>query len=162
MIADFGRLLRILVDGGVEFLIVGGVAAALHGSGRVTTDLDIFYRRTRENMERLAAALAPVKPYLRGAPPNLPFQFDAETIRRGLNFTLTTDAGPLDCLGELAGVASYDQITSRAIEVQAHGVFCRCIDLDSLIAAKRAAGRPKDFEAIAELEVIREERERQP
>src|SRR5437763_14137491 len=101
MISDFGRLLGTLVDGGVEFLIVGGIAASLHGSGRVTSDLDIFYRRTSENIERLAAALAPLKPRLRGAPPTLPFEFDAETIRRGLNFTLTTDAGPLACLGEL-------------------------------------------------------------
>jgi|SRR5438128_1692368 len=161
MISDFGRLLGTLVDGGVEFLIVGGVAAALHGSGRVTSDLDIFYRRTRLNMERLAAALAPLNPYLRGAPPNLPFHFDAETIRRGLNFTLTTDAGPLDCLGQMAGVASYDEVAPNAIDVRAHGIACRCIDLDSLIAAKRAAGRPKDFEAVAELEIIREEREKQ-
>ena len=162
MISDFGRLLAALADGGVEFLIVGGIAARLHGSPRVTSDLDIFYRRTRENIGRLAAAIAPLHPYLRGAPPNLPFQFDAETIRRGLNFTLTTDAGPLDCIGELAGVPGYDAVASNAIEVTAHGVTCRCIDPDSLIAAKRAAGRPKDFEAIAELEVIREERQRQP
>jgi predicted nucleotidyltransferase len=161
MISDFGRLLGTLVDGGVEFLIVGGVAASLHGSARVTSDLDIFYRRTRENMERLAGALAPLNPYLRGAPPNLPFHFDVETIRHGLNFTLTTDAGPLDCLGQMAGVASYDEVAASAIDVRAHGVACRCVDLDSLIAAKRAAGRPKDFEALAELEIIREEREKQ-
>ena len=109
----------------------------------------------------LAAALAPLKPRLRGVPPTLPFQFDAETIRRGLNFTLTTDAGPLDCLGELAGLARYETVAPNAIEVQALGITCRFLDLDSLIAAKRAAGRRKDLEAIAELEVIREERERQ-
>src|SRR5207244_1721147 len=153
--------LRTLVGGDVEFLIVGGVAAALHGSSRVTSDLDIFYRRTLENMERLALAIAALNPYLRGAPRDLPFRFDAETIRRGLNFTLATDAGPLDCIGELAGVAGYDEVSPKAIEVQALGVACRCIDLDSLIAAKRAGGRQKDFEAIAELEIIREEREKQ-
>jgi hypothetical protein len=160
MIADFGRLLRSLEAGKVDFLIVGGIAASLHGSGRVTSDLDILYRRTRDNIERLASAVAPLKPYLRGAPPNLPFHFDAETIRRGLNFTLTTEAGPLDCLGEMAGVTDYETLARKAIQTEAHGVPCRVIDLDSLIAAKRAAGRPKDFEAVAELEIIREERER--
>jgi hypothetical protein len=91
----------------------------------------------------------------------LPFRFDEETVIRGLNFTLTTDAGPLDCLGEISGVGDYKAAAPRAGSVEIFGVTCQFLDLDSLIAAKRAAGRPKDFEAIAELEVIREERDRQ-
>ena len=157
MTVDFGRLLRVLKSGDVEFLIVDGVAAAVHGSARTTLDLDILYRRTRENVERLVAALMPLHPYLRGAPPGLPFRFDAETIWRGCNFTLTTEAGPLDCLGELTAVGRYEDVAHNAISSEAHGVECRIINLEDLIAAKRAAGRPKDFEAIAELEVIREE-----
>ncbi|HEY6136685.1 MAG TPA: hypothetical protein VI670_02875 [Thermoanaerobaculia bacterium] len=120
-------------------------------------DLDILYRRTRENIERLVAALTPLHPYLRGAPPGLPFRFDTETIRRGCNFTFTTDAGPLDCLGELTAVGGYEDVAPNAMTSEAHGVECRILSLDDLIAAKRAAGRPKDFEALAELEVIREE-----
>jgi hypothetical protein len=77
-----------------------------------------------------------------------------------LNFTLTTDAGPLDCLGEVSGVGSYTEAAASAVTAEVFGVGCKFLDLDSLIAAKRAAGRPKDFEALAELEVIREERER--
>lgn len=154
---DFARLLRVLIDGGVEFVIVGGVAATVHGSARLTTDLDVVYRRTPENMHRLAEALAPLHPYLRGAPPGLPFRFNAETIRHGLNFTLTTDAGPLDCLGEMSGVGGYDQASERTIEVVIYELRCRCIDLDGLLAAKRAAGRAKDLEVVAELEAIREE-----
>lgn len=160
MNVDFGRLLRALQSSEVEFLIIGGVAAAIHGSARTTLDLDILYRRTPGNIARLAEALTPLNPYLRGAPPGLPFRFDADTIRRGCNFTLTTDAGALDCLGELTGTGGYDAVASRAITSEAHGVQCRVLDLDDLIAAKRAAGRPKDFEAIAELEIIREERAR--
>lgn len=83
---DFATLLEALHAGGVEFIVIGGFAATAHGSAHVTVDLDVVYRRTGANALRLAAALAPFDPYLRGAPPGLPFRFDAETIARGLNF----------------------------------------------------------------------------
>ncbi|HYS52603.1 MAG TPA: DUF6036 family nucleotidyltransferase [Thermoanaerobaculia bacterium] len=155
---DFKRLLTALVEGKVEFVIVGGVAATLHGSARLTADLDIVYGRSKENIRRLVAALAPLKPYLRGAPPGLPFHFDAETVRAGLNFTLITAAGPLDVLGEIAGGFNYEVLRKRSSVVELFGIRCRVIDLEALIEAKVAAGRPKDLEVIAELEVIREER----
>lgn len=158
MTIDYERLLAVLVDGEVDFIIVGGVAATYHGSSRLTSDLDVVYSRSSENIDRLARALFPISPYLRGAPPGLPFHFDPTTIRAGLNFTLTTTAGPLDLLGDMAGGFDYDLLRERAIRVRLFGKECRIIDLESLIKAKRAAGRPKDLEVIAELEVIREER----
>jgi hypothetical protein len=109
-VTDFSHLLALLVDGGVEFIVIGGFAATAHGSAHVTVDLDVLYRRTDENLVRLASALEPIRPYLRGAPPGLPFQFDAATIRRGLNFTLTTEAGDLDLLGEAAGGGTYEDL----------------------------------------------------
>jgi hypothetical protein len=87
---DFPALIRRLSTGGIEFIVVGGVAGAIHGAAHVTYDIDSVYRRTADNMSRLAAALAPVHPYLRGAPPGLPFTLDAPTLGRGLNFTLAT------------------------------------------------------------------------
>jgi hypothetical protein len=141
----------------VGFVVVGGVAATAHGSARVTYDLDLVYSRERGNLERLAAALAPYSPYLRGAPPGLPFRWDAETLERGLNFTLTTDLGPLDLLGEITGGGRYEDLLPDTVEVELLGVRCRCLGLRRLIEVKRAAGRPKDFEAIAELEAILDE-----
>jgi hypothetical protein len=70
---DFRRLITLLVSSSVEFIIVGGAAAIAHGSARLTEDLDIVYKRTPENISHLVRALAPYKPYLRGAPPGLPF-----------------------------------------------------------------------------------------
>lgn len=157
---DFKAVLRTLAEGGVEFIVVGGVAATIHGSSRLTRDVDVVYRRTASNIARLAATLTPYQPYLRGAPPGLPFRWDAATIERGLNFTLTTQLGSLDLLGEIAGGGSYEALLPFTQVVRAFGVECRCLDLDHLIEVKRAAGRPKDFEAIAELEAIREEREK--
>lgn len=155
---NYEKLLGALTDGGVEFVIVGGVAATFHGSSRLTSDLDVVYSRSAANIDRLSRAIAPLSPYLRGAPPGLPFHFDSTTIKAGLNFTLTTDAGPLDLLGDMAGGFDYDALRERTIEIDLFGRRVRVIDLDSLIKAKRAAGRPRDLEVIAELEVIREER----
>lgn len=100
---DFLRLLRILSDAAVEFIVIGGFAATAHGSAHVTVVLDVVYRRSAGNMDRLVDALRPLRPYLRGAPPGLPFQFDMDTLLRGLNFPLNTTAGDLDLLGEAVG-----------------------------------------------------------
>ena len=143
-----------------RFILVGGVAATIHGSARLTLDLDIVYRRSSENMKRLIQSLKPYDPYLRGAPHGLPFQWDVETLQRGLNFTLITKLGPVDLLGEITGGGTYEQLLASTVTVTAFGVNCRCITLDRLIEVKRAAGRTKDFEAIAELEALRDERNR--
>ncbi len=156
---DFERILASLRTAETSFVIVGGVAATIHGSARLTSDIDIVYERSHANIERLVQALAPLTPYLRGAPPGLPFRFDAETVRRGLNFTLTTNAGAVDVLGEITGVGGYDAVLAASEEVLLYGATYRCINLDALIIAKRAAGRPKDLEAVAELELIRDEKQ---
>lgn len=157
---DFERLIRLLASSGVEFILVGGAAAVAHGSARLTQDLDVVYRRTPENLDRLVHALTPEAPYLRGAPPGLPFQWDAGTLRRGLNFTLTTRMGDLDLLGEIVEGGGYDDLLPHARTLEAFGVRCLCLGLRRLIEVKRAAGRPRDLEAVAELEALLEEEER--
>ncbi len=102
-------------------------------------------------------ALEPYSPYLRGAPLGLPFSLDEQTVKNGLNFRLTTTLGDLDLFGEMAGVGPYNELLPNSDEVQALGVTFLCVGLDRLIHMKRAARRPKDLEAIAELRVILEE-----
>ena len=75
-------------------------------------------------------------------------------MRAGLNFTLDSEAGPIDLLGEVPGGGTYDQLLPRSVELRVFGRPCRVVTLEALIALKRAAGRPKDLEAIAELEVL--------
>ena len=157
---DFEGLLRRLVDGGVDFVLVGGVAAVVHGSARATFDLDVVYSRAPDNLARLVAALAAIHPYLRGAPPGLPFSLDLPTLERGLNFTLTTKMGDLDLLGEIVGGGGYQDLLPYTETFTVSGFTCRCVGLAKLIALKRAAGRPKDNEILAELEALREERDR--
>lgn len=160
MIATLDEVVRLLNNHNVEFIVIGGWAAALHGSARSTSDVDVVYSRTHENIRRLAAALQSHHPYLRGAPPGLPFRWDERTIQSGLNFTLTTDLGDLDFLGEITGGGTYQQLLPSTQEVTVAGLTCRCVTLDRLIQLKRAAGRPKDLEVIAELQAILDERKR--
>lgn len=155
---DFPALLRTLSKSGVEYILVGGAAATAHGASRLTVDIDIVYRRTHENLSRIVSALAPHRPYLRGAPPDLPFHWDPFTLERGLNFTLSTTLGDVDLFGELTGGGTYERLAAESDLLTVFGVEVRCLSLDQLIDVKRAAGRPKDLEAIAELEAIREER----
>jgi predicted nucleotidyltransferase len=160
MATNFPELIRTLADAHVEFIIIGGVAARAHGSARFTEDLDVAYRRSAENIRRVMQAMGPHSPYLRGAPPGLPFSWDEQTIRNGLNFTLTTTLGSIDFLGEVTGGGNYDDLLPHTISQEFFGVDCRCLDIHTLIRVKRAAGRPKDFEAIAELEALVEEADR--
>ncbi len=153
---DFERCLNVLLDGGVEFVIIGGMAMYAHGSAQLTRDLDICYERSRENIERLAAALSPCHPRLRGVREEVPFRFDASTVTNGMNFTLTTDLGDLDLIGEVAGLGQYSSVRASSITLELFGRSCRVLSLDGLILAKRATGRSRDAAALPELEALRE------
>jgi hypothetical protein len=157
---DFEGLFGRLFNGGVDFVLVGGLAATLHGSARATYDLDVVYARASENIARLVAALAPIEPYLRAAPRGLPFSFDEQTVKTGLNFTLETTLGDIDLLGEVTGGGRYEDLLPFVVVVPLFGHQCRCVTLQKLIELKRAAGRPKDREVLAELEALLQERER--
>jgi hypothetical protein len=159
---DPAAILSPLLEQQVELVLIGGLAMRIHGSAHVTDDLDICYRRTATNIARLAAALAPLHPYMRGAPPGLPFRFDAETIQAGLNFTLTTDFGAVDVLGEVSGVGTYEQALAQSEERSMYGLKVHVLSLDGLIAAKKAAGRRKDQGHLLELEELKKMKEAPP
>ena len=141
-----------LVDASVDFAIIGGWAAILHGGANVTNDLDVCYSRQPENLRRLAGALAPSHPRLRELPGDVPFVWDAAMLRNGTNFKLSTDFGAIDLLAEVSGLGGLEQVKASSILVH---VFDRDVwtqDLPSLIKAKRAAGREKDLRGLSELE----------
>jgi predicted nucleotidyltransferase len=159
---DASPILQALAAHQVEFVVIGGLAMRIHGSAHLTDDMDICYRRTPTNLQAIAAAFAPLHPYLRGAPAGLPFRFDALTIQAGLNFTLTTDHGFVDLLGEVSGVGDYDQALARSVEAAMFGLKVRVLSLDGLIAAKKAAGRNKDHGHLLELEALKKLRDAGP
>ena len=156
---NFDTAVQILCDADVDFIIIGGWSAILHGSRHLTNDLDIFYSRRTANLKRLALALSPYHPRLKDLPPGLPFVFDEATLRNCTVLTLTTDLGSIDLLAEVAGLGSFEQVAVGAVQVEAFGRTIRTLDLESLIKSKKAAGREKDLRVLPELESLREAEE---
>ena len=143
-----------LVEARVRFVVIGGVAAGLHGAGRATFDLDICYDPSEENRERLAGILASWGAYLRGVEPGLPFTMDARQLLITPVMTLTTSTGDLDVMDRVAGVGEFDAILDHSAEASVGDVSFRILDLPALVAAKRASRRPKDLEQLPELEAL--------
>jgi hypothetical protein len=110
---QFARLVQALQEHEVRFLVIGGLAMNAHGSHYHTRDIDIYYARNQQNLEALAGAVAPLHPRLRGSDEGLPFCWDARTLAAGLNFTLVTDFGAVDFLGEVPGAASFEELWTR-------------------------------------------------
>lgn len=154
---DFEALLGALDKHQVEYIIVGGVAALAHGSAMYTGALEIVYSRRSDNLDSMACALSGISPCLRDAPVCVPAAWDRATLEQGLNFTLQTSVGWLDLLGEIPGGGTYADLLPGSVELQVFEGRSRCLSLGQLIRAKRAAGRPKDLEALAELDALREE-----
>ncbi len=150
--------MRALADHEAAFAVVGGAAVGLQGSARTTLDLDVCYERSKENVARVAAALRPLCPRLRGAPEGLPFHLDADTLERGLNFTLETDAGAIDLLGEITGIGGYAAVLALCDTLPAYGLRLQVLSLDGLERAKLATGRFKDLLDVAEIRAVRDQR----
>jgi len=153
---EFDQVVQALVDAEVDFVIIGGVSATLHGSARLTFDVDICYSRATTNLRRVVSALAPFHPRPRGFPEALPFIWDATTLRNTTVLTLQTDVGEIDLLAEVAGLGSWEEVKASSIMVEAFDRRISILDLPSLIKAKRAAGREKDLAALPELESLLE------
>ena len=155
-VSSLERVADVLGRHGVEFIVVGGQAALLHGSPCVTYDIDLCYRRSQSNLRRLAGALAELRPALRGAPPDLPFRIDAESLALGCNYTFTTSLGDVDFLGWLEPLGDYDAIVSRAVTYDIGDLHLKTISLDDLIRIKEHINRPKDRAAARQLRAIRD------
>jgi len=147
---------RGLTDSGVRFVVVGGVAAAAHGSAHLTDDLDICYDTAPDNLKRLARLLAGWRAYPRGIEPGLPFIMDVQTLRQAPMLTLTTSQGLLDVMDVVKGVGDYAKCVAASEETAVDTVRFRLLTLPALIRAKRAAGRRKDLDHLIELEAIAE------
>jgi predicted nucleotidyltransferase len=153
------KIADLLHSHGVEFVVIGGQAAVLHGSPIPTFDVDLSYRRTPQNLQQLADALKSVSPTLRGAPPDLPFRLDAQSLALGNNFTFNTSLGPLDLLGWVEPLGGYDDFISRCESMVIDGRELMVLSLSDLIAIKRHIARPKDKAVLVQLEAIQRIRE---
>lgn len=143
-----------LSEAGIDFVVIGGLAAGAHGSAYPTYDVDIAYSRDAPNLERLAAVLSDLHAKLRGAPSDAPFILDTRSLEAGGNFTFDTDLGKLDILAYPEGAPAYDALRAGALASPIEGHIVRFASLDHLIAMKEAAGRERDKLVAAELRAI--------
>jgi hypothetical protein len=143
-----------LVGADVRLVVIGGVAATLHGSAYITNDLDLCYDTKPDNIERLAQVLHGWHAYLYGVEPGLPWTMDARAIRTNPVLTLITDHGRIDVMDRVAGVGDYAACVRASEEMQFEGTRARTLSLKALIVARRAAARTKDMARVIELEAL--------
>ena len=147
------RLLEVLVDQGVDFVLVGGYAAALHGASRPTEDVDVTPSTTTDNLTKLTKALQRLNAKIRtdAVPEGLPFSTSAEAMRGLLMLNLTTKYGDLDITFHPSGTDGYPDLIKNAEERNLGTVTIRIATLADIVRSKAAAGRDKDIEALTEL-----------
>jgi hypothetical protein len=150
------ELVQTLVDGGVEFVIVGGVTVVLHGMPRSTKDLDICYALDAENLDRLGNVLVDLGAKLRGVPDEVPFVPDGKTLKRTDILTLETPKGAIALLVHPDGAPEYETLRKNAMQMELASRDVLVASIDDLLAMKRAAGRPQDLIDVEALEVARE------
>ena len=150
------QILQRLNDHGVNFVVIGGVAAILHGSVRTTLDVDVCAPLDEPNLGKILSALRGTDPRWRMHPKRPALTDDVESLKGFKALYLDTDIGIVDVITEVTGVGGFDEVARHAIPVDAGSVECQVLDLDTLIVAKRAVGRRKDLDAVIELEVIRQ------
>jgi predicted nucleotidyltransferase len=151
---DFLKLLHRLAQHQVDFVLVGGVAAAAHGCSLSTQDVDVCLDFELPNVLRLKTALADLHPVHRLTPRQIAFEHDSAGLAQFKNLYLRTDWGVLDCLGEILGLGSYGEVVRHSKAIDLTGFSCRILTLEALIAAKLAMGRPRDLETVRQLQTL--------
>jgi hypothetical protein len=152
---DVEAFVAVFARHGVEYLVIGGQAEVLMGGARVTFDTDFCYRRTKDNLERLANALKELNPKFRGAPADLPVTLNAQTLALGNNYTLSTSLGSLDLLGWVEPLGGYDELLPNSETYPVGEFSVRTIGLEDLIRVKQHLGRSKDRHSLLQLLAIR-------
>jgi hypothetical protein len=154
-------LLTRLNDSGLEFVVIGGVCVVFHGAPLATFDLDICCPFGEENVRRIESALRDLHPVHRLTANKLPMEMTRSSFGELKNVYLQTDLGKLDCLSEVAGVGDFQAVLRQSVVANfSYGQF-RFLNLDALIAAKKAVGRDHDLDAVRQLLAIKEKRDQQ-
>jgi hypothetical protein len=155
-----GELLSDLVDGEVDFVVIGGVAVVLQAQPRFTKDLDVCYAVDPANLERMGSVLTGLHARLRGIDEDSPLVADARMLSQTQILTLTTDHGDIDLLVDPSGAPPYAKLRADADVLDVGRVEVRVASIEHLTAMKRAAGRPQDLIDIEALEIARRRRGR--
>lgn len=155
MSSDFINLLERLVNTGVDFVVVGGFAGIAHGCTFVTQDIDICCDFSFDNLLRLQKALSDLNPVHRMTPKRKKFELTEKNKGQFKNLYLDTDIGQLDCVGLVEGIGDYSQVKRASVPVKVQNTQMRILGIDALIKAKQAMNRPRDRQAVLQLEAIK-------
>jgi len=136
-------ILGVLMAEGVEFVLVGALAAVAQGAPLTTHDVDIVHARTSENLDRLMAALGRLNARYRGRPGDAPLPPDRNALATTGHSLFMTDLGPLDCLGAIEGGRTYDDLLALSVEVDMDGRL-HVLGLDTILELKRQSSDGKD------------------
>jgi len=154
------NLLERLTRAGVDFVVVGGFAGVVHGCTYITQDIDICCDFTPANLLALKRALAGLHPIHRMTPGRKNLELTEQNAAQFKNLYLDTDMGPLDCLSRIEGLGPYAEVVQSSEITQAGAVQLRVLSVEALIKTKRAMNRPRDKEAVLQLETLRQLRNR--
>lgn len=158
---DSQALLTRLKNSGLEFVVIGGVCVNYYGAAIATFDLDICCPFGEENVKRIESAVNDLHPIHRLTANKLALESTQSSFADLKNLYLQTDIGKLDCLSEVSGVGSYDDVRKRSVLAQlSYGEF-HFLHIDALIDAKKAVGRPRDLDAVRWLTAIKEKKQQQ-
>lgn len=136
-------ILGVLLGEGVEFVLVGALAAVAQGAPVTTHHVDIVHARTPENLDRLMAALGKLNARYRGRAPDNPAPPDRKALATTGHSLFMTDLGPLDCLGAIEGGRTYDDLVPLAVEADLDGLL-RVLGLETIVELKRQSSEAKD------------------
>lgn len=151
------EILKRLLQNKVDFILVGGLAAVAYGVSTMTQDIDVCFPFAPENIRRLLISLEGSHPCVRAGSGIVPLdQYDVARLSKLDNLYLQTDLGELDLLGRIVGIGGFKEVKAQSTEIEIFGFSCRILEIDSLINAKEAMGRPKDRHVVLELKAIRE------
>jgi len=152
-VLDPERLLRVLAEKGVRFVLIGALAARLHGFPRLTADADITPAKDPDNLERLARALRALdaRVYTEQIPEGLAFDCSPQMLGRADIWNLITAAGRLDIAFKPSGTEGYDDLARHAEHFTIYGGELLAARLEDIIRSKEAANRPKDRQDLAVL-----------
>ncbi|MFH1729188.1 MAG: hypothetical protein ABIA04_12310 [Pseudomonadota bacterium] len=151
---NFEKIIKLFIDNDVDFVLIGGLAATLHGSSIATQDIDFCVSFAEENCEKILKAIDGINPIHRDI--KKPFKENSQSLSKYKNLYLITDLGSIDMLGLVSGLGDYKKLISQSIEVDLFNRKCKVLSIDALIKTKKEMQREKDKETIFQLEAIKE------
>ena len=152
------KLLQFLVQSPLDFVLIGGFAAVLHGCNQTTRDIDVCLMLSPDQIQLLRQVLKPLQPRHRMTSEKLSFLEYPKDLTGIKNLYLETDLGVLDIVSCVEAVGDFYDVLKNATEIEIYDGRCNLLSMDDLIKSKKALGRHRDLVVVEELKAIQSEK----